>query len=155
MSPNRAAFWASPFPMPPQPINAMPGRSFGLVGGLAAVSAAAASSLWTNHKGNPAAAAVAVQEARKDRREIWTDLFMKPIENLKLSTVKRNYRKELLSYEIPGPAQPNTCGLTQFGGRWPAQTARRLSTAIMPILVRVPMVALPRCGASTPFSRSH
>src|SRR2546423_14174666 len=45
-------------------------------------------------------------------------------------------------------------GLTQFGGRFPAQAASKLSTAIMPIFVRVPTVALPRCGASTTFSSS-
>src|SRR5450759_1766369 len=79
--------------MPPQPISAMPGRSFGLMGGLAVASAAAAICLWMNHKGNPVAAAVAVQEARKDRREIWTDLFMRLIENRKRSMVKLNYQK--------------------------------------------------------------
>src|SRR5450432_61152 len=84
--------------MPPQPISAMPGRSFGLVGGLTAVSAAVASCLCTNHKGNPVAAAVAVQDARKERREIWTGLFMRIIEGRKFGPVKRNRNEKLIFF---------------------------------------------------------
>ena len=68
MSPKRLALLASPRPMPPQPISAIPGRSLGL--GTAG-GACADSSRSTNHSGNPVAAAMAVQWLRKDRREMF------------------------------------------------------------------------------------
>ena len=51
----------------------MPGRSFGLRDGGAA-SCAAESSLSTNHRGTPVAAAVAAQRFTKDLRDIWKGL---------------------------------------------------------------------------------
>src|SRR5438874_10912638 len=65
--------------------------------------------------------------------------------------------------EVPAKNQPAKTGragklghdaqpFTQFGGRLRAQAANKLSTAIIPIFVRVPRVALPRCGARTTFS---
>ena len=72
MSPNRLALLASPRPIPPQPTSAIPGRSLALAGAGACVDAD--SSRSTNHRGNPVAAAIAVQWLRKVRREIWMRL---------------------------------------------------------------------------------
>ena len=69
-SPNRLALLMSPVPMPPQPMSAMPGRSFGEVT-AGACCCAASSSRWTNHKGSPVAAAIVAQSLTNVRREIW------------------------------------------------------------------------------------
>jgi hypothetical protein len=66
-------FAETPEPMPPQPIDATPGRSLA-EGGLAGApaSAARASSRPTNHSGRPLAA-VAIVRRMNERRDIWMD----------------------------------------------------------------------------------
>jgi len=61
--------------MPPQPISATLGRSFGLVTEL--VASAAANWRSKNQTGKPLAAAASVARRRKERRETWKEVFMR------------------------------------------------------------------------------